>query len=271
MPRRVHHLPWRAAGAAAERESVEGLLRRSGWAFSQHASGDLDEFVDSGRQELDDVLGALRLPAAPDWVVVEIGAGIGRMTPTLTTRFASVVACDLDAALLERCRETVARYGNSERLRTLHVADARTLVLPDDTADMTYSSFTLQHCATDEALGLTREAVRVTRPGGYVVLQYRTWSPPDVMLGPGARLARVGFRVPGLGRMLAGRKFAARLGWQGNRSTPADVLTETGATLDEIRLMRGPRRIPFAEPGATDAVLPDADNRHWWLVGRPLA
>ena len=36
---------------------------------------------------------------------------------TGSARVACVVACDLDAAFLERCRETVAQFGNPERLR----------------------------------------------------------------------------------------------------------------------------------------------------------
>ena len=77
-----------------------------------------------------------------------------------------MIACDLDAAFLERCRETVAQFGFPSRLATVHVADGHTLDLPDDGADVVFSYITLQHCADDDALGLTREAVRVTKPGG---------------------------------------------------------------------------------------------------------
>ncbi len=268
MSRRTHQLPWRAAGRAAERQSVDGVLRETGWAFSHRATADLDAFVGSGERELTSFLTALDLPLDPSGTVIEIGAGIGRMTPAFTTRFAKVVACDLDAAFLERCRETVARYGVVQALQTVHVADGRTLVVPDGTAELTFSSFTLQHCATDEALDLTAEAIRVTRPGGWVALQYRAWTPPDVMLKPGGRVARAAFHLPGLGVRLARRRFTARLGWQVNRLNPPAVLDATGNRLGEVRLVRGPRRIPFDVPGAADAVLPDADARHWWLVGR---
>ena len=80
-------------------------------------------------------------------------------------------------------------------------------------------------------------------------------------------MARAAFHLPGLGEQLARRKLAARLGWQANRLTPNAVLQAAGENLDQIRLMRGPRRIPFDVTGAIDAVLPDGDARHWWLVG----
>lgn len=268
MARRVHQLPWRAAGRAAEEQSVDAVLRKAGWAFGHRASPDLDEFVGSGERDLTQILDTLELGLDHRSTVVEIGAGIGRMTAAFTNRFARVLACDLDAAFLERCRETVTRYGNAEHLQTVHVADGRTLVIPDRTADLTFSSYTLQHCVEDEALAMTREAVRVTKRGGWVVLQYRAWSTPDVMLAPGGRVARAAFRLPGLGEQLARRKLAARLGWQANRLTPGTVLAAVGGDLVDVRLMRGPRRIPFDVAGTGDAVLADGDAKHWWLVGR---
>ena len=52
------------------------------------------------------------------------------MTCAFTREFAVVYACDLDAGFLERCRETVARFGKVDRLRTIDVADGRTLDVP---------------------------------------------------------------------------------------------------------------------------------------------
>ena len=95
-------------------------------------------------------------------------SGIGRMTASFTRLFAKVVACDLDGAFLERCRETVALFGLPEHLQTSHVADGRTLSIADDIADLTFSYITLQHCQHDDALALAREAVRVDAPGGHV-------------------------------------------------------------------------------------------------------
>ena len=69
--------------------------------------------------------------------------------------------------------ETVGRFGKVERLRTIHVADGQTLDLPDDSTDVAFSYITLQHCDADDALDLTSEAVRITRPGGKIALNYR--------------------------------------------------------------------------------------------------
>jgi len=122
--------------------------------------------------------------------LVEIGSGIGRMTAGFTRRFQHVTACDLDAAFLERCRQTVAQFGRPDRLGTSHVADGRTLALPDASADMVFSYITLQHCIEEDALALTAEALRVVKPGGTVCLNFRTWVPADLLLFPAGVVTR---------------------------------------------------------------------------------
>jgi SAM-dependent methyltransferase len=131
-----------------------------------------------------------------------------------------VVACDLDGAFLERCRETVAQFGRPERLQTCHVDDGRTLLVADGAADLAFSYITLQHCHPDDAMALTREAVRITRPGGHVALNYRTWTGSDAVLWPIGKLVRASFRIPGIGPSLARQRVTARLGWQANRLAP---------------------------------------------------
>lgn len=77
--------------------------------------------------------------------MVEIGSGIGRMTAGFTKRFRLVHAADVDAAFLERCRETVFHHGEPSALRTVHVADGRTLDL--ESSSVTLPSLT-SRCST---------------------------------------------------------------------------------------------------------------------------
>lgn len=268
---RRQHVPWKAAGTASENQhSADDVVRETGWVFN-NVTGDhlsLAEFVDTGDHETAAYLQAfgLRTPLEGVQTMVEVGAGIGRMTASFTRMYQRVVACDLDGAFLERCRETVAEFGRPAHLQTCHVADGRTLHLPDASADLVFSYITLQHCHRGDALALARESVRVAKPGGHIALNFRTWVAADAMVWPAGKLVRASWRVPGVGQRVAKWRAAARLGWQANRLSPAEVLAELGGSVHEVRLFRSPRRRPFGLVGAEDHTFEGVHRSHWWLV-----
>src|SRR4051794_37306058 len=167
MPRqRPQLIPWKVAGRITEEQtSADEVVQATGWVFNNE-TGDtltLAEFVATGDSEVPVYLDRFDLLDGDDdrRALVEIGSGIGRMTCAFTRRFGTVIACDLDAGFLERCREAVARFGNVDRLRTVEVVDGRTLHIADDSVDVAFSYITLQHCERDDAMGLVREALRV--------------------------------------------------------------------------------------------------------------
>lgn len=269
------HVPWKAAGRASESQhSADDVVRRTGWVFNNQTGGGLtlEEFVVTGDHEVPAYLQAFGLwdDAQGSKTLVEIGAGIGRMTAAFTRLFGKVYACDLDAAFLERCRETVAQHGVPDHLLTTHVADGRTLALPDAAADLTFSYITLQHCRRDDALALVSEAIRVTKPSGMIALNLRTWTGADVALVPLGRLMRALWRVPKLGPWLSRRRVAARLGWQANRLAPKQVVAANRASLTDITIFHAPSRRGFELPDTTDRTFEGVHRSHWWLIARVL-
>ena len=159
MSRQSQLIAWRAAGRVSEQMATgDDVVRETGWVFNNETGDSLTlaEFVATGDDEVPAYLEyfGLRSPDNDARTMVEIGAGIGRMTCAFTREFGSVIACDLDPGFLERCYETVGRFGKVDRLRTVQVADGHTLDLPDDCADMAFSYITLQHCTLDDALDL---------------------------------------------------------------------------------------------------------------------
>lgn len=270
MSRRKQHVPWTAAGTASEQQhSADDVVRRTGWVFNNQTGRELDlaAFVETGDHETLAYLQAFGLDAGiEDQTLVEIGSGIGRMTSSFSRMFRRVVACDLDGAFLERCRETVAQFGRPERLQTCHVDDGRTLLVADQSSDLTFSYITLQHCHPDDALALSREAVRVTRPGGHVALNYRTWTGSDTILWPVGKMVRASFKVPGIGGALARHRVTARFGWQANRLSPAKVLPELADRITEVRLVRSPKRSPFGVAGVEESTFEGVHRSHWWLI-----
>lgn len=270
MARRSQLIPWKVAGRVSERHSSgDDVVRETGWVFN-NATGDtltLAEFVATGDEEVPaylEVFG-LREPENQQRTLVEIGAGIGRMTCAFTREFGSVIACDLDQGFLERCYETVGRFGKAERLRTLEVEDGRTLDLPPNSADVAFSYITLQHCDEDDALELASEAVRVVRPGGKIVLNFRGPSPSDAVLIPAGALVRSMYRIPRLGTWLSRQRPVTRLAWQANRLHPDQVTGPLSPQITDIEIWTNPKCKLHAY-GATMRTFDGINVHHWWII-----
>jgi ubiquinone/menaquinone biosynthesis C-methylase UbiE len=232
----------------------------------------LADFVATGDAEAPLYLNTFELGSngSDPATMVEIGSGIGRMTCAFTRQFATVYACDLDAGFLEHCREVVRRFGDINSLRTVPVPDGRTLGLPDSIADVTFSYLTLQHCRRDDALALVREAVRVTKPGGTIALNFRTRSVFDSLLLPLGRATRGTFQVPGIGDWLSRQRLPMRLAWQLNRMTPNMAIAPVASQIVDASIWRNPHRSdPIAGVSGVELrYLGMVNPLHWWLVAK---
>ena len=281
MPRRRTHLvPWSSAGTVTESGiNFDEVVRETGWVFNNKTgeSLTLDSFVKTGDAEVRRYMRQFGFP--PDLLatrtLLEIGSGIGRMTASFTNQCARVIAADVDAAFLERCRETVSLHGHVERLQISHVSDGRSLPLPDDSADVAFSYITLQHCDRDDALALTREAIRVIRDGGSIVLNYRLRIRNDALLVPLGKVVRLLWRVPVIGRRMSLWRWATRLGWQANRLNPDDVFgflksdPNIFMSLSEIQVFHSPfRKLTMSTAGVKVQELKRVNASHWWLVAK---
>lgn len=279
MVKRRQLIPWRAAGTRAEmRRNADEVVRDTGWVFNNQ-TGDtltLEEFVATGDAEVEIYLDRFGWSViSPQVTMLEIGSGIGRMTSAFTRRFDSTIATDVDAAFLERCRETVSRFGRPSALSTVHIEDGSSISVPDDSVDAVFSYITLQHCKASDALRLTSEAIRTVKPGGYVALNYRTWVPEDGLLVPAGVLMRQLWRIPVVGQRLSQWRWSTRLGWQANRLDPRRVLALLEASnveFDDLAILHHPGRpqkqVLYAGEPVRQRDLDVANKSHWWLVAR---
>ncbi len=275
--KRAHHLPWRRAGHLADNNlSADDVVRETGWVFNNETGDDLTlkEFVDTGDKEVQRYVRLLELQNIQfeSSTLLEIGSGIGRMTSAFTNRCQKVIAADVDSAFLERCRQTVAQFGRIDRLNTLHVVNGRTLVLGDDTVDATFSYITLQHCQPQDAIELVNEAIRVTRSGGTIVLNFRTWVLSDVVLVPLGVAMRALWKVSIIGPCLARWRWSTRIGWQANRLNPNTVLAKVAPALCEIKVFHSVKRKLKVSTNSQKPIKTIPTNRinpsHWWLVAQ---
>lgn len=278
MPRR-QIIPWRAAGTRAEmRRNADEVVQDTGWVFNNETGSalTLEHFVKTGDAEVDIYLNRFGWSElSPTTSILEIGSGIGRMTAALTRQFRTVIASDVDAAFLERARETVARFGDVTALRTVHIADGSSINLEDNSVDLVFSYITLQHCKTADALRLTSEATRVVKPGGSIALNYRTWVPIDALLVPLGVVMRLLWNVPMIGQRLSRWRWSTRLGWQANRLNPRRVLALLEAArvdLEDLVILHHPGRPTKATKYQGTPVcqrdLDVANKSHWWLLAR---
>ncbi|MEY4404284.1 MAG: hypothetical protein RI976_215 [Actinomycetota bacterium] len=277
MNLRAHHLPWNSAGNVADNDlTADDVVRETGWVFNNETGDELTlkAFVETGDKEVQRYIRLLQLEKFQfeNSTLLEIGSGIGRMTSSFTNRCRAVIAADVDSAFLERCRQTVARFGRIDRLSTLHVANGKTLGREDKSVDMTFSYITLQHCQPQDALNLVSEAIRVTRSGGLIVLNFRTWVVSDVVLVPLGIAVRRLWKMPVLGRRLARWRWSTRLGWQANRLKPDTVLQDFESQLREIKIFHSMKRKLAVAASRENSVQTIPTNRinpsHWWLVAQ---
>ena len=275
--KRAHHLPWRRAGNLADNNlSADDVVRETGWVFNNETGNNLtlEEFVNTGDKEVQRYIRLLELEDIKfeSSNLLEIGSGIGRMTSAFTNRCEKVIAADVDSAFLERCRQTVARFGRIDRLTTLHVANGKTLALNDNTVDLAFSYITLQHCQPNDALELVNQAIRVTRSGGTVVLNFRTWVLSDVLLVPLGIAMRSLWKVSIVGPRLARWRWSTRFGWQANRLKPDTVLAKVAPQLSDIKIFHSKKRTLKVLTTGKNQIKVIPTNRinpsHWWLVAQ---
>lgn len=139
---------------------------------ARHDGWHSQEFLQTGRTEVDEVLARVRtLGVTPGaGAAIDFGCGAGRLSQALRAHFERVVGVDFSAPMLERAR-SLDPDGTCEFVLN-DGPDLRSF--PTATFDLAYSSLVLQHIPTRRAAVYLSELVRVVRPGGAVVVQVAT-------------------------------------------------------------------------------------------------
>lgn len=135
----------------------------------------------------------------PEAIVLDLGAGTGKLTRALVPRFARVVAVEPDDAMRAVLEEVVPEAES-------RAGDAEAIPLEDGEVDAVFSGEAFHWFATSRTLA---ELARVLRPRGWLAILWNIFEAEDPPLSAKAEalldeaFARGG--IPGLQRVLSGR------------------------------------------------------------------
>ncbi len=102
--------------------------------------------------------------------ILEVGAGTGRYSVTLAKQGLQVTAVELIEHNLEKLR---AKLDGTEPISTIQGNAVDLSLFPDNTFDLTMLLGPMYHLYTrEEKLRALSEAVRVTKPGGHILVAY---------------------------------------------------------------------------------------------------
>lgn len=131
--------------------------------------------------------------------IVDLGAGTGRLSSALAPGARSLVALDASEAMLQIAADRLGRAGLDNW--SVRVADHRRLPLPDASADLVVSGWSVCYLTSDNVpdweknlAGIVGEMKRLLRPGGTIALfetmgtGHETPSPPGFLLPYFAKL-----------------------------------------------------------------------------------
>ncbi len=123
-----------------------------------------------------------RMCVAPGQTVLDVGCGPGVDTVPLARRIGPagrVYAVDSDAAMLDQARQAAQQHDVLARITHLH-GSALALPLADAAVDACRAERLLQVLPPEAENDVVAELVRVTRPGGRIVIADTDWGSASV-------------------------------------------------------------------------------------------
>lgn len=116
-------------------------------------------FPDSLREEV-----IAKAYLLPEMEVADIGAGSGFLSSVLVERVRMVHLVDASDEMLSQAKKNLTSYTNT----AYHLAEGRTIPLPDTSQDAVFANMYLHH--TPDPLAAIQEMARLLKPGGRLLI-----------------------------------------------------------------------------------------------------
>jgi SAM-dependent methyltransferase len=137
--------------------------------FADPDAIDEQRFFATGRAVVDDMLACLHVVPAPDWKVLDIGCGIGRLTRRLAEIAPDTIGVDVSPRMVDRARRL------TPHLRFEVVSGDDLSGFAANTFDLVFSFVVFQHVPSHRiTLRYVSEMARVLKPGGLATFQAPT-------------------------------------------------------------------------------------------------
>ncbi|CAH1270367.1 Hypp4323 [Branchiostoma lanceolatum] len=136
------------------------------WREQSHDGSLQEMMLDENADELDQEERPEILAMLPDLAgkrVLELGAGIGRFTPSLAKQADHVTAVDFVESFIRKNEETNGHLGNIAFLP----ADVTRLELPPKSVDVVFSNWLMMYLADEEVSALADKVLSWLADGGY--------------------------------------------------------------------------------------------------------
>lgn len=122
-----------------------------------------EKFEESGRQGAEQIK---QLLPDRESAILDFGCGIGRILKYLTD-YRQLYGVDVSSRMLAMARERIP----ADNLDLIHITGC-TLPLEDESVDLVYSFWVLQHIDREDVAKLVKEFYRILKPGGLCYLQF---------------------------------------------------------------------------------------------------
>lgn len=190
----------------------DAATENAAWYVATGYTEESAAFFEQGAQETDFFLGFCGVVVEPTDVVLEIGAGVGRMTKRLAALGERVIASDISAEMLSRAEVNLAEMSNVDYV--VVPGDGSLPAVQSGSVDVVFSYIVLQHVpAREDQVRYLSEAIRALAPGGRLAIQVRATGVKTVLhewAGFAAHLVR-------------GRKTLSKA-WRGAKIPKAQIL-----------------------------------------------
>lgn len=137
-----------------------------------HACGGADRWRESDGARVDDIYpGSIRKSGLePGDVLVDIGTGRGELLAVAAKVGATrAIGVEYAPAAVAMAKKTIAAFGVGDVAEVI-LGDARAIPLPDHTADVVTLLDVVEHLSPDELARTLREAHRLLKPGGRILI-----------------------------------------------------------------------------------------------------